>query len=222
MNAAARTYPINARRALAGATVLWLGFIAIAMLVQSHRLDAWDVAGLRFWRQGGNAATLRGPWWLAAFAETVTTFGAPLFRNAVVLICAVLLLRLRAQRLAFGLLITVAAAWVAGDVMKAWFGRIRPDAVPHLVVATGNSFPSGHSLNAAAVYIALALAAAPWVESKGIRRTIVACAMMLSLLVALTRVWLGVHYPTDAIAGWLAGAGCAFLMPAALACRAAR
>jgi len=84
------------------------------------------------------------------------------------------------------------------------------------MAAGGNSFPSGHSFNAAVVYIAMALVFAGFSSRAAVRRTVIGAALILTLLVALTRVWLGVHWPSDALGGWLGGAGWAFLAAAVL------
>jgi len=81
---------------------------------------------------------------------------------------------------------------------------------------TGNSFPSGHSFNGAVVYIAMALAFAAISRRETVRATLIAGALAVSLIVAWSRVWLGVHWPSDVIAGWLGGAGWAFLASALL------
>ena len=78
------------------------------------------------------------------------------------------------------------------------------------------SFPSGHSFNSAVVYIGIALAFAAISPRQSVRLTVIGIAVVLTLLVSLSRVWLGVHYPSDAIAGWLGGAGWAFLAAALL------
>jgi len=98
------------------------------------------------------------------------------------------------------------------DRLKLRLGEI----VPHLTEAGGASFPSGHAFNSAVVYIAIALAFATLSARESVRLTIIGAAIALSLLIAWTRVWLGVHFPSDVIAGWLGGAGWAFLAAAVL------
>jgi undecaprenyl-diphosphatase len=88
--------------------------------------------------------------------------------------------------------------------------------VPHLAEAGGNSFPSGHSFASAMIYIGMALAFASMSKRHSVRYTLVASAMVLSMLIAWSRVMLGVHYPSDVAAGWLGGAGWAFLAAALL------
>ena len=105
---------------------------------------------------------------------------------------------------------------VGGLALRRFLGRPRPEIVPHLTEAGGASFPSGHAFNSAVVYIAIALAFATLSARESVRLTIIGVAIVLSLLVAWTRVWLGVHFPSDVTAGWLGGAGWAFLAAALL------
>jgi len=88
--------------------------------------------------------------------------------------------------------------------------------VPHLTEAGGASFPSGHSFNAALVYVALALAFAALSARRVVRWGLIGGALALSMAIALSRVWLGVHFPSDAVAGWCAGAAWAFTAAALL------
>ena len=101
-------------------------------------------------------------------------------------------------------------------IIKTLVGRPRPEIVPHLTEAGGASFPSGHAFNSAVVYIGIALAFATLSARESVRLTIIGTAIVLSLFIAWTRVWLGVHFPSDVVAGWLGGAGWAFLAAALL------
>jgi undecaprenyl-diphosphatase len=112
--------------------------------------------------------------------------------------------------------LTIAGGWLVNSAIKALVGRPRPEIVPHLTEAGGASFPSGHSFNSAVVFIAIALAFATLSSRQPVRLTIIGSAILLSLLVAGSRVWLGVHFPSDVVAGWLGGAGWAFLAAAML------
>ena len=90
------------------------------------------------------------------------------------------------------------------------------EIVPHLTEAGGASFPSGHAFNSAVVYIAIALAFATLSARQSVRLAVIGTAIVLSLVIAWSRVWLGVHFPSDVAAGWLGGAGWAFLAAALL------
>jgi undecaprenyl-diphosphatase len=139
-----------------------------------------------------------------------------LLRNlfAIAAVVALLFLRLRREAVLFAA--TVVSGWLVNSGIKALVGRPRPMIVPHLTEAGGASFPSGHSFNSAVVYIGLALAFASMSARHSVRYTIVGSAMALSALIAWSRVLLGVHFPSDVTAGWLGGAGWAFLAAALL------
>lgn len=146
----------------------------------------------------------------------MTALGGVLLRNLVALAAVAALLFLRLRREAVLLAGTIATGWVLNTLVKLAVGRPRPLIVPHLTEAGGESFPSGHSFNSAVVYIAIALAFAAISSRRSVRWTLIGASVLLSITVAFTRVWLGVHFPSDVAAGWLGGAGWAFLAAAIL------
>lgn len=206
---------IDRGKALVAAAVLWLAFAAIVWLVTTGRSKGFDEWGLLLDR-GGDTLALRGPPLLAETARDMTALGGVFLRNmfAIGAVVALLFLRLRREAVLFAG--TVVGGWLVDSAIKAVVGRPRPTIVPHLTEAGGASFPSGHSFNSAVVYIAMALAFASMSARRSVRYTIVGSAMVLSALVAWSRVMLGVHFPTDVAAGWLGGAGWAFLAAALL------
>ena len=105
-------------------------------------------------------------------------------------------------------LLTAAATLSAGlmvTLLKAEVGRPRPTIVPHLVDASGLSFPSGHSAGSAAVYLTVAALATQVVEGEAVRRYLIAVAVLLVGAIGVSRVYLGVHWPSDVMAGWSFG-----------------
>jgi undecaprenyl-diphosphatase len=205
---------INPRKALLVSLLCWLGFAVMAWAVASGRTGSLDHAGLLFWR--GPDLHPRGPTALLESVRDLTALGGTLLRNVFAITAVVALLFLRLRREAMLLTLTVMLAWIVNSALKNLVGRPRPAIVPHLMDAGGNSFPSGHSFNSAVVYVSIALAFAAISRRETVRSTLISCALILSLIVAWSRVWLGVHWPSDVIAGWLGGVGWAFMASALL------
>lgn len=206
----ARGWAIDPARAMALGTACWIGMAAIAWAVITGRAGAIDELGLLFWRAGPLHAPAGSPLMLEAVRD-LTALGGVLLRNLFALAAAVALVFLRLRREAGLLALTVAGGWLVNSLLKFAVGRARPEIVPHLTEAGGASFPSGHSFNAAVVYVAVALAFATMSARQSVRFTVIGAAAALSLAIAWSRVWLGVHFPTDALAGWLGGTGWALM-----------
>ena len=197
------------RHVLAAAGLCWLGFALVAGLVLTGHAAAFDRSGLLYWRTGATLA-LRGPAWLLDSIRDVTALGDIPVRYALAGGAVIALLAARMRRAAIVFTATILSGWLVEAAIKLAVGRVRPMLVPHLTHAAGPSFPSGHSFNAALVYLAMALALARFSPRRATRRALIGLALGGSLLIALSRVWLGVHFPSDAAAGWLGGAAWAF------------
>ncbi len=202
----AHGWRISPAKALTAGAVCWAGFAIIAWAVLTGRTGSLDEFGL--------LAAHAGSGRVLEFTRDTTALGGVFLRNLFALGAVAALLFLNLRREAVLLALTVAGGWIANSAVKGLVGRERPQIVPHLMEAGGESFPSGHSFNAAVVYIAMALAFAAISRRYSVRYTIIAAAMIISAMVAWSRVMLGVHFPSDAIAGWLGGAGWAFVASA--------
>lgn len=108
-------------------------------------------------------------------------------------------------------LVATVGGQLVSSTLKGLYDRPRPSVVPHLMHASQASFPSGHSLLAAVTYLTLGALLARLVERPALKLYIVAVAATITALVGLSRVYLGVHYPTDVLAGWCAGMAWAIL-----------
>ena len=205
---------IDRPRALAAAALCWTAFAVTVWLVTTGRSGTLDSVGLLFWRDADLKPV--GPELLLEMVRDVTSLGGVLLRNLIALAAVAALLFLRLRREAILLALTVILGWLVAYGIKLLVGRPRPEIVPHLTDAGGASFPSGHSFNSAVVFIAVALAFATMSSRQSVRITVIGSAILLSLAVAWSRVWLGVHFPSDVVAGWLGGAGWAFLAAALL------
>jgi undecaprenyl-diphosphatase len=210
-----RGFTIDRRKALTAAAVCWLGFAAIVWLVLQGRTGSFDDFGLLAARREGDL-DFAGSHLMLEIVRDTTALGGVFLRNLFALAAVVALLFLSLRREAVLFAMTVAGGWIANSALKGIVGRERPQIVPHLMEAGGESFPSGHSFNSAVVYIALALAFASMSSRHSVRYVLIGSAMVLSAMIAWSRVMLGVHFPSDVTAGWLGGAGWAFLAAALL------
>lgn len=111
--------------------------------------------------------------------------------------------------------VLLAAAVVGGQVLthlaKIAFARPRPDLVPHGSFVYNASFPSGHSTMAAVTYLTIVVLITRVEPNRGVRLVYLAMAVILTIAVGVSRVYLGVHWPSDVAAGWMMGAAWALL-----------
>ena len=210
-----RGFGIDRRKALTAAAVCLAGFALMVWLVLTDSAGWLDEPGLLAARTGAGRE-FAGTALMLEIVRDVTALGGVFLRNVFGLAAVVALLFLKLRREAVLLFLTVSLGWIVNTAVKGLVGRERPQIVPHLMEAGGESFPSGHSFNSAVVYIAIALAFAAISRRHSVRYTVISAAMAVSAMVAWSRVLLGVHFPSDVIAGWLGGAGWAFLAAALL------
>jgi undecaprenyl-diphosphatase len=193
---------------LAGAVLIlaliWV-FAALAGEVIEGDTRQFDEWMLRSLRQEADPGRLKGPWWLQVGAEDLTALGSPTVLGLTVLAVTGYLLLHGLYRNGLFIFIASAGGWVLNWLLKAAFERTRPDIVPHLREVMSSSFPSGHALTSAAVYLTLGALLMRLAEGRLAKYYCIAIAMFLTFLVGSSRVFLGVHYPTDVIAGWLIG-----------------
>lgn len=189
-----------------------LVFFFIARLAAAGEPLDFDRNVLLALRTPADIATPVGPYWLREFMGDVTALaGWPVLTVFIILFTSFLMMR-RHWRNASILLAAVIGQTVIVGQLKNLFERARPDIVPHLVEATSYSFPSGHSASAAAVYLTLAAILSRETERQREKFFIVGAAVLLVALVGFSRVYLGVHYPSDVLAGWAFGAAWASLV----------
>ena len=176
---------------LAGVALPLIAFVVLAEHVWEREVIDWDSPLLRYLDTHQGAS-------LTQVMKIVTTLGGS--SVVVLLILAALLLPLlaRLRREALFLFLVPAGAGALNVLLKGVFQRPRPDLFPHLVAVDSSSFPSGHTMSAAALAAALIVLAwrTPW------RWPVVAAGTIYAVGVGLSRVYLGVHFPSDVIAGW--------------------
>jgi undecaprenyl-diphosphatase len=191
--------------AMTGAALAVLAFVRIADAVgegQTLKFDEWAVRAMR---RVDDSAQPIGPPWLAEVTRDVTALGGV----AVLSLLVIAVLGFLWLKRMVGAMWLVVAATLGGlivsTVLKQGFERPRPDIVPHLSPTYTSSFPSGHSLLSATVFLTLGALLGRFVQEFRLKAYFLIVAVTLTFLVGLSRVYLGVHWPTDVLAGWCAG-----------------
>ena len=118
---------------------------------------------------------------------------------------------LRKPRIAILIAVSITSGMLLTNLIKRGFDRPRPDLVPHGVAVTNASFPSGHAMMSAIVYLTLGVLLARTQPSRPLRIYLMTLSILITLLVGISRVYLGVHWPTDVLGGWALGAAWALL-----------
>lgn len=178
------------------------GAIALALLLglavdhYPFAVDRAIILAVRAWH---------GPGWLPHFMADVTALGSGEVLTLVVLVAAGALLVKRLWLTALAIAgASLSGGWMV-DLVKNHVVRLRPDIVPHLVQVHGYSFPSGHATSSAIVYLTLAALVGQVTPDRALRRYALVVAVLLTGLIGTSRVYLGVHWPSDVLAGWSLG-----------------
>lgn len=189
---------------------IW-SFVLLADLVSDRTTQHLDERILLAMRREGNPKQAVGPRWFQGGMRDITALGSPVVLVIVVLSSATWLW-VRKQRNAVALLLaSTLGARLMNAFLKGLFGRPRPDVELHLMTASSASFPSGHAMDSAAIYLTIAALLAQEVQPRSQRIYLVGLAAFMSFLIGVSRVYLGVHYPSDVLAGWCAGLAWALL-----------
>ena len=188
-----------------GACILVLAFLKLASEVMEGETLAFDRAIVQSFRKADDLSRPIGPRWVEGALLDVTALGGPTVITLTVLAVVGFLLLQARYHSAVAIVLTAASGEVLNAALKAAFMRPRPEVVPHLRAAFETSFPSGHAMQSAIIYLTLG---AMLMRLSDRRLTKIYCctvAMLATFLVGLSRVYLGVHYPTDVLAGWIVG-----------------
>lgn len=187
-------------------------FAEIAEEVGEGETRSFDEAVLLSMRVPGNASEPVGPRWFEEAARDVTALGGLTVLLIVTLSSATYMLMAGRPRMALLLILSVLGAQLLSSALKLGFARPRPDLIAHEAYVHTASFPSGHAVMAAATYLTLGALLAQVQARRRQKAFLMGLALTLAVLVGLSRVYLGVHWPTDVLAGWTVGAGWAALV----------
>jgi undecaprenyl-diphosphatase len=211
---------VNAIRHYLEARMLWpillmalaaWGFMEIAGEVLEGDARAVDLWVLHQLRTGDQGLTPIGPPWLQEAIRDLTALGSPAVLTLTVAAVWGYLLMARQGAMAWLALGSAGGGLMVAFALKSLFSRARPDPVFHATLASGYSFPSGHAMMSAVVYLTLAALIARLADTSRLRLYVMSAAATLTGLVGLSRIYLGVHWASDVAAGWAAGAAWALL-----------
>ena len=192
------------------ATLLGVALPALAFRASARRWAegetmAFDRMAVLAFRRPGAPGELLGPPWLQEMGRDVTALGSFAVLGLVLLAATGYLLIARKPRRALLMLGSVLGGVAASTLLKLAYDRPRPDLEGSARVFTA-SFPSGHAMLSAVVFLTLGALLARAETKRRLKAYHVGLAVLLTLLVGLSRLYLGVHYPTDIVAGWCVGA----------------
>lgn len=190
--------------AVMAALVVVFGKLAGEVLDGDTR--SFDEFLLRALRNPNDLADPIGPAWLEGVVRDITSLGS-FAVLAIVTLSAVGYLLIDGKRAAAAfVLFAVLGGAVLSELLKQVFARPRPELVAHLVDVHTASFPSGHAMSSAVTFLTLGALLTRVQSRKRLKIYLLSLAIVLTLLVGASRVYLGVHWPTDVLAGWCAGA----------------
>lgn len=196
--------------ALAGVAAGVWGFALLADEVLEGGTQAFDQKVMLAFRHPADRTPLGSPS-IQEAARDITSLGGVAVLTLVTAIAAGFLALDGKKHMALFVCGSILSGLIASNMLKDVFQRPRPDIVPYSASFSGPSFPSGHSMMSAVTYLTLGALLARSQERKRLKAYFLLIAMVLTLAVGVTRVYLGVHWPTDVLAGWTAGAVWALL-----------
>lgn len=193
------------------AAALLFAFVAIADYMNEGDTSAFDTWVLLAFRDAADRANPIGPPWLEVIMRDFTALGGVAVLSTASLLAVGFLLLTRKRHAASMVVLSVVGGMVLSNLLKWGFARPRPDLVPHATAVYSQSFPSGHAMLSAIVYLTLGALLARTQSDVRVKIYLLSAACTLTLVVGISRIYLGVHWPTDVLAGWAGGAAWALL-----------
>ncbi len=192
------------------ALAIW-AFIEVADEVVEGESRATDSRVLLALRNSNDLSDPIGPLWVEELGRDFTALGGVGVLTLLTLSVAGylwLIGKVRAMLLVLG---AIGSGLLVSTLLKQGFDRPRPDLVPHDSLVYTASFPSGHSMMSAITYLTLAALLARVLPNRATKVYFLGLAVLVTIGVGVSRVYLGVHWPSDVLAGWAVGASWAML-----------
>lgn len=180
-------------------------FTALAAQLGTPSVQRFDETVVRSLRNAEDLAQPIGPAWFKELARDFTALGGYGILSTITLLVTTFLHLERRPARAHFVVVAIVAGYSLSMTLKALIARPRPDIVPWLSHVHSSSFPSGHSMMSAVVYLSLGLMLSDLTSRRLVKTFVVVAPLTISALVGLSRVYMGVHYPTDVVAGWWLG-----------------
>mgnify|MGYP006422377131 FL=1 len=180
-------------------------FTALAAQLGTPSVQRFDETVVRSLRNAEDLAQPIGPAWFKELARDFTALGGYGILSTITLLVTTFLHLERRPARAHFVVVAIFAGYSLSMTLKALIARPRPDIVPWLSHVHSSSFPSGHSMMSAVVYLSLGLMLSDLTSRRLVKTFVVVAPLTISALVGLSRVYMGVHYPTDVVAGWWLG-----------------
>ena len=196
---------------LGGVAAMAFAFIKLAEEVFEGETRGFDTRILLAFRNPADLSDPIGPSWFEESVRDITSLGSVSVLGLVVLAVTGFLVITGRRQTALLVLVSVIAGTLFGSLMKHGFARPRPELVPHGSRIYTASFPSGHATMSAVVYLTLGALLARTEHAQRVKLYILSVAALLTLIVGLSRIYLGVHWPTDVLAGWALGSAWAMI-----------
>lgn len=181
-------------------------FFMLADEVVEGATHAFDTRLLLALRNPADPSDPLGPGWIEELGRDITALGGIGILAGITLAVSGYLWLVGNRRSMWLLLIAIGSGQALSTLAKSGFDRPRPDLVPHGMQVYTASFPSGHSMMAAVTYLTLATLLARVQPTRALKAYVMTVAVLVTVAVGVSRVYLGVHWPTDVLAGWAAGA----------------
>ncbi len=174
--------------------------------------QAFDQAVLSAMRPNPDPSDAWGPWWLEAAAADLTSLGGVAVLGLFATIVVLFLFLQRKHLSALLLTVGLAGGMALSEGLKSVFERDRPPVVFQAVETINASFPSGHALLSAVFYLSIGVMLTRAFPRRRFKAYVLGVAIALTLIVGLTRVYLGAHWTTDVLAGWSVGSAWAMTL----------
>lgn len=189
---------------------LILAFLKIADEMLEGEMEEFDNTILMWFRDPTNIDQTIGPSWVHEMVRDITALGSFSLLGLIVAVVCISLVMARKRGAALLVIISVLTGTLISTVLKTSYDRPRPDLTTMSEQFTA-SFPSGHAMLSAVTFLTLGAVLAQLAPTRALRIFSFTMAIILTVMVGMSRIYMGVHFPSDVLAGWCLGAAWALI-----------